>query len=201
MSEIYPTLAAGLVFLTALSLLIFEDWRSSIGALALQYVGVFVLVAVSWPIEIAVVKLVAGWMSVAVFGMALVDYSEEIEHAYKLNLPGKLFRVMAAALVGLVVISILSDILNTFLGATLQQGLGGAFLLGLGLLHLGLSTTPSRVVVGLLTIIAGFGILYAAVETSILITTLLAIVNLGIAFVGAYLLSVSSLDTAEETAE
>jgi len=197
MPEILPTLAVGLLFLTALSLLLFEDWRLSIGALALQYVGVFVLVTESWPVEIAVVKLVAGWMSVAVLGMALIDYSEENGHGDTLNLSGKLFRFMVAGLVGLVVVSLLPNVLTWFLGATSRQGLGGAFLLGLGLLHLSLSTSPIRIIIGLLTVIAGFGILFAAVEASILITTLLAIVNLGIAFVGAYLLSISSMEIAK----
>ncbi|MBS1250164.1 MAG: hypothetical protein MAG431_01754 [Chloroflexi bacterium] len=201
MPEIIPTLAVALVFLTAFSLLLFENWRLSIGALALQYTGAFLLVAQSWPMQIAVVKLVAGWMSVAVFGMALIDHFQETEQETILNLPGRLFRTLVAILVGLVIISLLPDILNWFLGATLRQGLGGAFLLGLGLLHLGLSTSPGRVIIGLLTVISGFEVVYAAVETSILLTSLLAVVNLGIAFVGAYLLSLSSLDIAEEIGE
>jgi len=194
MPEIYPTLAVGLVFLTALSLLLFEDWRLSAVALVLQYAGVFVLVSVSWPVEMAMVKLVAGWMSVAVLGMALVDHSEEIERGDKLNLPGKAFRALVAVLVGLVVVSLLPNILTWFLGAVPRQGLGGGFLLGLGLLHLWFSTSPTRVVIGLLTVISGFGILFATGEASVLIITLLAIVNLGIAFVGAYLLSLPSME-------
>lgn len=201
MPDIFPILAVGVVFLSALSLLLFDDWRLSIGALSLQYLGSFVLIAVSWTLEIATVKLVTGWMSVAVFGMALVDYSKESEQGDKLNLPGKLFRVMVAALVGLVVVSLLPNILIWFSTATIQQGLGGAFLLGLGLLHLGLSDAPSRVIMGLLTVMAGFETLYAAVETSIFLSTLLALTNLGIAFVGAYLLSLSSIDVVEEIVE
>lgn len=195
MPDIYSTLAVGLLFLTALSLLLFEDWRLSVGALVLQYAGAFVLVSMSWPMEMAMVKLVAGWMSVAVLGMALVDYSEEIERGDKLNLPGKLFRALVGGLVGLVVVSILPNILTWFVGAAPRQGLGGGFLLVLGLLHLGLSTSPTRIVIGLLTVISGFGILFATGEASVLVTTLLALVNLGIAFVGAYLLSLSSMET------
>ncbi|MEA2008111.1 MAG: hypothetical protein U9O54_03240 [Chloroflexota bacterium] len=197
MPEIYITLSVGLVFLTALSLLLFENWRWNVGALTLQYLSVFVLVAMSSSTEIAVVKLVAGWMSVAILGMALVDYSDETEQKDTLNMPGKLFRGLTAVLVGLVVISFLSKALTLFVGAAPQQILGGLFLLGLGLLHISLSASPIRVVIGLLTITAGFGILYASVEESIFVTTLLAIVNLGIAFVGAYFLSVSSMEVIE----
>ncbi len=197
MPQIYTTLSVGLVFLTALSLLLFENWRWNAGALALQYLGVFVLIAMSNPVEIAVVKLVAGWMSTAILGMAMVDNSGEIEQKETLNLPGQLFRGLVAILVGLIVFSFLPQALTLFAGVASQQVLGGAFLLGLGLLHISLSTAPVRVIIGLLTITAGFGILYASVEDSIFITTLLAIVNLGIAFVGAYFLSVSSMEVIE----
>jgi hypothetical protein len=48
-------------------------------------------------------------------------------------------------------------------------------------------------VIGLLTVLAGFEILYAAVESSILVTALLAVVNLGLALAGAFF-----LNTAQE---
>jgi len=50
---------------------------------------------------------------------------------------------------------------------------------------------------GLLTVLGGFEVLYAVVETSILVTGLLAMANLGIALVGAYLLSVPELEVSE----
>jgi hypothetical protein len=80
------------------------------------------------------------------------------------------------------------------LGATNQQTLGGLLLLGLGLLQLGLSRQGIRIVIGLLTFISGFEILYATLEASVLMTGLLAILNIGIAFIGAYLLLASHLE-------
>ena len=197
MPELFTILSTGLVFVTALSLMIFDNWRLWLGALALQYTCVFVFVAVSWPIEMALVKLVAGWMSVSVFGMALGDYFKESELNDLLDFPGKLFRTMVAILVGLVVVSLVPSIQSWFLDATIWQALGGGFLLGIGIIHLGLTTSISRVIMGLLTVIAGFEVLYATVEVSLLLTSLLAVVNLGIAFVGAFLLSLSILETAK----
>ena len=46
----------------------------------------------------------------------------------------------------------------------------------------------------LLTILAGFEILYAAVEGSILVAALLAVINLGLGLVGAYLLNASAVE-------
>lgn len=197
MSEIYLTLAVGLVFSTALSLLLLEDWRWNIVALLLQYVGVFVLIFANNPLEIVVIQLVAGWMSVAVLGMALVDTIHEIDQGTTLNLPGKLFRALIAILVALVAVSLLPQALALLPGALPQQIVGGSLLLGVGVLHISLSTFPIRIIIGLLTILAGFSVFYIAAEASTFITTFLAAINLSIALVGAYFLSISSLEVME----
>jgi hypothetical protein len=79
---------------------------------------------------------------------------------------------------------------------TVQAAYGAMILISLGLLHLGLTTHPFRVVLGLLTILSGFEILYSAVESSILITGLLAIVTLGLAIAGAYMITAPTLEEA-----
>jgi hypothetical protein len=68
---------------------------------------------------------------------------------------------------------------------------GGLLLIGMGLLHLGITTYVLRVVIGLMTVLSGFEILYATVEGSVLVAALLAAINLGLALVGAYLLIAS----------
>jgi hypothetical protein len=62
----------------------------------------------------------------------------------------------------------------------------------MGLIHLGMTSQHSRVIVALLTILAGFELLYAAVEGSILVAAMLATVDIGLALVGAYMLSISA---------
>ena len=69
--------------------------------------------------------------------------------------------------------------------------------MGMGLLHLGLTNHPFRVTLGLLTVLSGFEILYAAVETSTLVAGLLAGINLGLALVCAYLLVAPLLEEPE----
>jgi hypothetical protein len=78
----------------------------------------------------------------------------------------------------------------------MEQVWGGLILIGIGLLHLGLTAQPLRVVLGLLTVLSGFEILYAAVESATLVAGLLAGVNLGLALVGAYLLVSPGLEEA-----
>jgi hypothetical protein len=69
-------------------------------------------------------------------------------------------------------------------------------LVGRGLLNLSMTTDPLKVIIGLLTLLSGFEIVYAAVVNSVLVTGLLALVTMGIALTGAYWLSLGS---SEET--
>ena len=68
-SDALALVALSIVSLGALILLISHDWRLSVSALGVVYVGAFILVGFSWPTEMAVVKLVAGWISASVLGM------------------------------------------------------------------------------------------------------------------------------------
>jgi hypothetical protein len=117
------TLAAAiLVTITGALLLVIYDWRASVVLLAIQYVGVFLLVGVEWPVGMAVTRLVAGWMAGAVLGMAMLSLpehrpepvDEEAEPARRVRFtrrfqpapgeaPSPLFHLLAAALVGLAI--------------------------------------------------------------------------------------------------
>jgi hypothetical protein len=72
---------------------------------------------------------------------------------------------------------------------------GSFVLISFGLLQLSLTSHPLRVIIGLLTFLSGFEIIYAAIETSTLVTGLLAGVNLGLALIGAYMLIVPTMES------
>jgi hypothetical protein len=69
---------------------------------------------------------------------------------------------------------------------------GSLLLIGMGLLHLGITAHILRMTIGLMTILSGFEIIYSAVEGSILVAALLAVITLGLALVGSYLLIASN---------
>jgi hypothetical protein len=189
------TLLVALIFICGSGMLIVQSRRWMTGLLALQYVGAFSLVSISWPLEIAVVKLVAGWMSAAILFLTYENIPRSInDDQLKTSLPEMVFKSLLAVLIGIAVYSMVPVGTRWFLGASDQQVLGGLWLLGLGILHLGLSREGIRVIIGLLTVISGFEILYATLEASVLMTGLLAFLNIGLAFVGAYLLMASNLE-------
>jgi len=186
------------------------NWRTSIWLLSIQYVGVFLLISLSWRIEMAVVKLLAGWFAGAILGMAIdahidIEFDQEL-HGDKSEASwptGRFFRTFAAALLWLAIWLMATNLIKWMPGVTLLQLLGGLVLLGLGILHLGLTADPFRVAIGLLTVLGGFEILYATVEKSTLVAGLLAVINLGLALTGAYLLTVTkhALKTTQEEIE
>ena len=187
-------LAVILVLLTSLGLLITRSWRWIIVGLAAQYVGAFWLTSLHWPLGLAVVKVIAGWMAGVILGVAMVGSPTAWKSESRFWPSGRVFRLLTAVLVLLVVFAIAPRLETWWPGIQKEQLWGGLILAVMGLLHLGLTAQPLRVAVGLLTLLSGFEVIYASVETSTLVASLLAVVNLGIALAGAYLISAPGLE-------
>jgi hypothetical protein len=186
-----------LVSLTSIFILVSSDWRQCIAALALQYTGVFILVFISWPVEMAIVKMVAGWMAGAILGIAMYSGSDiwkKPEHSLKF---GPIFRILAAIIIALTATSLVLSSENWLSPISLPVKWGSFILISNGLLQLSLTSHPLRVIIGLLTVLSGFEILYASIEISLLVTGLLAGVNLGLALVGAYLLLAPTMEGSQ----
>jgi len=180
---------------SSLWVLVSQNWRRSILALAIQYLGVFWLISLSWPVELAIVKLVVGWVTGAVLGASqLPEIAQEGS-----GRSSQIFRCLAAVFVFILSFTTY-PLLATWINTRPEILEGGLILIGMGLLQLGMTTNPLRVILGLLTVLSGFEIIYASVENSVLVTGMLAVVTLGLALVGSYLLNVAVMDEpAEDT--
>jgi hypothetical protein len=183
-----------LLVANSMILLVHRDWRWVQGALAMQYLLAFLLITPVWPLELAAVKLVGGWMATAILGLTRLNLAAESEEKPRFpNSP--LFLFAAAALVIVLVIGAAPGLASWSRQFTINQAWSGLFLIGIGLLLVSLSDNTPRIIIGLLTLLSGFEILYASVETSILVAGLLAILNLGIALIGSYLLLAPGLES------
>jgi hypothetical protein len=192
-------IAVILLVITSAGLLFVEDWRWSIVLLAVQYLGMFVLTLQHWPIGMASVKVVAGWMSAAILGMTRSGLSDDASAGQNIWPGGRLFRLFAAATVVLIVAVVTPAVDTIMADAGFAVTHGSLLLIGMGLLHLGVSARILRVAIGLMTVLSGFEILYSTVEGSILVAALLAVINLGLAMVGSYLLIASNTRETEST--
>lgn len=182
-------IVSGALLVTSLGLLVSRDWRLGLGFLGLQYLGVFWLTSLHWPISMAAIKLVTGWMAIATLGITRLNLKDVEEGAKQAWPQGRLFRIFTAGIVTVIVITVAPSVENTIPGIGMPVISGSLILMGLGMLHLGMTTRPFRVILGLLTVLSGFESLYAALESSILVAAMLATVNMGLALVGAYLLT------------
>jgi len=190
-------IAVVVIVITSAGLLLTRDWRWSIILLAVQFLAMFVLTLQHWPLGMASVKVVAGWMSAAILGMTRSGISNEDSDEEYTWPRGRLFRLFAAGIVVLIVSVVTPGVDTIMADAGFAVTNGSLLLIGMGLLHLGISSSVLRVTIGLMTVLSGFEILYAAVEGSVLVAALLAVINLGLALVGAYLLIASNTQEAE----
>lgn len=179
-----------LVTLTSGGLLLTRDWRWDLGLLTAQYVGIAILVAQHWPVGMAAAKLVTGWMTTAALAMTLTSVSRE-EQPEAFWPQSRTFRLFLVGMIVVLALAVTPRVDQSLTGVGTPVVAGAIILTGVGLLQLGTSSRVLRVVVALLTVLGGFETLYAALEGSILVAALLAVVNLGLGLVGAYLLNAS----------
>ncbi|WKZ39668.1 MAG: hypothetical protein QY328_15510 [Anaerolineales bacterium] len=197
--DIISWVAVALILATATTILISQDWRISLAALALQYLAAFWLVTRHLPLAMGSVKLIAGWMVVATLGMTRLSLStldNQMEDTFWFR--GRWFRIILMGIVGLIATGSSMQIEAVIPGLGLPVIAGSMILIGAGVVHLGVTSDLLRVTLGLLTLLAGFEILYAALESAILVTGLLAVVNLGLGILGSYLLIAGSFPLESE---
>jgi hypothetical protein len=187
-SNIASWVAVVVLLITSAGLFLYANWRWGLGFLALQYAGVFWLVAQHWPLGMAAAKLVSGWMATASLGITLLNlhHQESIEKVWP---PGRTFRLFMVGVVSIASVAAAPRLEAELPGMGIPVAVGGGLLIGMGLLQLGTTTQLLRVFIGLLTMLAGFETLYAAMEGSALVAALLVMINLGLGLVGAYLLN------------
>ena len=183
-----------LLGMTTLSLIFFRDWRITISALGVQYIGVFILVGVTWPLEMAVIKLITGWIASAVVGMGLVSLPTENTKPERKPTSGQLFNLILVVMVVSTILSFGPWVAKWLIQASYEQIIGGLLLVGMGLLHLGVSSHPVSVTIGLLTFVSGFEIIYATLDASPVAAGFLSIIALGIALTGSYLILAPNME-------
>jgi len=197
MTATFAWIAVFVILVTSVGSLLVRDWRFSIIFLALQYLGMFILVLQHWPLGMATVKVVAGWMAAAILGMTRSGLATQGFDEKSIWPRGRLFRLFAAGIVGLIVSVVTPGVSTIMADAGFAVTSGSLLLIGMGLLHLGITVSILRVTIGLMTVLSGFEIIYSAVEGSVLVAALLAIINLGLALAGSYLLIASASSEAE----
>jgi hypothetical protein len=168
--------------ITAGIIIVSDDYRLRLGMLSLQYVCVTSLNALSLPINIAIIKLIAGWLACIVLGITIRQQRWNNEDRSTGALPtGWVFRMIAVLLVSTSAIGLGQFTLFDILGVQAVSTASTLLLIGLGILQIGLAEQPIVVGIGLLTILSGFEILYCSLEPSLAVMALMGSIHIGIA--------------------
>ena len=186
----------------AIALVLFSNWRIRLAALGVQYAAGALLLTQTVIIEVAVARFLVGALVVAIllltaaqfqFGRPLsAPLGEPVADAprRRLEVPtGFPFRLMATLMFVIAAVYLAGQPVTLLPGLVITQSLQVAsyLLISLGLLNLGLSEAPMRAGTGLLTLMTGFGLFYAAAEPSLAVIALLFGAEFGVALAVSYL--------------
>ncbi len=174
------------VVITSLGLLVLDNPRFLLGSMVLQYLFVFFLVSSLWPIGLAVVKLIVGWIVCSLIGSAYL-HSESTREG-EINNARNIFSALSAVVIWLIVFTISSQGI-AILPLERPFIIAAGILIGMGILQLGSTTHLPRILFGLMTVLSGFEVFYAGLEQSVLVTGLLAIIYIIFGFMGWYMLN------------
>lgn len=182
---------SGIISALILSL---DDWRWRLAGLTIVQLIGFILIVQIWPIALASVKLISGWMGASLLGTAMLsgNQEDEIKHTVSRNI----FRFVLMAL-GWVVTAISAPIINEWLPISFTNlSIGFLFIL-CGTFMFGLNKTPSQILIGLLIFLSGFDIIYSSLEGSALVTGFYGLITILISLIGVYLQGGISLQGEE----
>jgi len=192
---ILPALAG--VGLTLITLILLDERRLVIGAFAVQSVLVGLLHTRVLAAQLAGIKMLVGLLAALVLyttahQCAALDFAAGAQpgaggwrdSAVLRRLPFRVFAAILAMVLGAQLYARMTPALPGIEGPVLQAA---ALLVCLGLLSVGLTSEPLKTGCGLLSILQGFGIFYAAVEPALAVIWMMAAVDLAVAVAVSYL--------------
>jgi len=187
-SETLRTVLAAILLLSAAINLVRRQWTLNIFALGLQYICIFLLILEVRSAFLAGIKLIVGLMVSLMLYLTLKS-SGLIESTLLRRhvTSGEIFRGTIALLLALISFLAAPALQQSAFPQSSQLLLTASLgLILFGLFQMGTITEPLYLVIGLLTFLSGFELLYASLEISRLLEALLTAVNLSLALVGCF---------------
>ena len=176
-------IAVLILIITTTVLLLMNQWRWMSIAWAFQVFSVFWLTSLSWSISESIVKLLGGWITIAIVSSTHPDIM--LENEKESISTGFGFRFLIAGMIWLMSFSI-SPVIQTLIQARIEIIWGGMLLFASGLLQVGLAKNYIRTIIGLITFISGFEVMYATIESSVLVSGLLVFITIGLSWLTIY---------------
>lgn len=174
---IFSTLAA-LAFV-----LIGRNWQMRIAGLAVVYLVGFILILQIWPLALVSVKLIAGWIGIVFISASKLEFSQvEREKSFRSE---TIFRLLIVFMLWIVIIAIAPTI-NEWIPIPYTNLYIGLSMIATGIVFSSLTTVIFEIIIGVLTFLAGFDIIYSSLEGSALVTGIFALIIILISLLNTY---------------
>lgn len=171
-----------LIFIGCLTFLSVSKPKLVLSSVGIIYLGVFIITVQFTSTWSNLIRLVAG---LATLLMIFVSLSGKRITFPRYPRSGLLFRLLGFLLFSLIAVLVSVKAAN-FLNFPIDVILAGFLVVFCGILELGISGYPLRVILGILVLYCGFSTIYCALETSLLVNGLLSAINLVLGVVGSY---------------
>jgi hypothetical protein len=159
-----------------------------VAGLAIQYLISFILVVQIWPLALASVKLISGWMGVILLAISLVSFEYQGESDKPVS---ERWFLLATLLLLWMVITATTPRVNEWLPISYTNLYIGLVLMASGLLQTSHKMDIVGMVIGLLSVLIGFDIIYSSLEGSALVTAFYGLINIALCLLGIYILNTS----------
>jgi len=176
-------IAVLLILVATTIVFVLNQWRWISIAWVFQVFSVFWLTTLSWSFAESAVKLIGGWIAIAIVSSVHPDSILEKENETMTS--GFGFRFLVIAMIWLLAFSS-SSLIQNLIPARVEILWGGMLLLGSGIIQVGFSRNIIRTIIGLITFISGFEVMYASIESSVLVSGVLAFLTIGLAWLTVY---------------
>ena len=173
-----------LVFIGCAWFLISKTTEFMIASVGIIVVSEFILDFQFVSLSVATIRLIACLASVLVMFISTRGI-EETTYTIRRNVT--LFRVTAFVVISIPIV-FLSYSVAEYLRLPVEIIIGGLLAVLCGILQLGLSTIPSKVILSLIIVYCGFASIYNLLESSLLVNGLLSVIILLLGGIGTYLI-------------
>jgi hypothetical protein len=166
------------------ALLLVEDWRFRLVLVAITQLIGFVLILQIWPIALAAVKLISGWMGVLLLVATFVSSSASLTASSHFS--SRIFRVFLG-IFGWILVLVSVQRFNEWLPISYTNLFVGLIFFISGIVYLSLRNSTLDSVLGLLLFFEGFDVIYSSLEGSALVTGLFSLIIVSICLTGSFL--------------
>jgi hypothetical protein len=181
---IINTLLIAISILATGAVILVEDWRYRLALVAIIELIGFILIVQIWPIALASVKLISGWMGIALLATTFTFSSSGITPLSPIS--SRVFRLMLVTF-GWLLVLVSAERFNEWLPISYTNLFIGMVFFISGMIYLALRMNSIDTVLGLLIFFEGFDVIYSSLEGSALITGIFGIIIISICLTGSYL--------------